>query len=71
MHGQIATAKLAGLAGGHAAILGLNDTFRLAAWIFLGLAALVWFAHPTGPTRRPSPKRALRETALEALVEEP
>ncbi|MGJ0430020.1 DHA2 family efflux MFS transporter permease subunit [Methylobacter sp.] len=71
MHGQIATAKLAGLAGGHAAILGLNDTFRLAAWIFLGLAALVWFAHPTGPTRWPSPKRALRETALEALVEEP
>lgn len=71
MPGQIATARLAELAGGHAAILGLNDTFRIAAWIFLALAALVWFAHPAGPTRRLLPKQAVRKAALEALVEEP
>lgn len=71
MHGQIATAKLAGLASRHAAILGLNDTFRLSALLFLGLAALVWLARPAGPARRPPPRQAVRETALEALVEEP
>ena len=68
---QAAFAKLAMHASQHAAILGLNDTFRFSAWIFLGLAALVWIARPVGPKPPPTPKRDVRETALEDLMEEP
>lgn len=69
LEGPAAWAALAGNADRHAAILGLDDTFRLAAWIFIGLAAFVWLARPTRPDalREPDPRR----TALEDLVEEP
>jgi DHA2 family multidrug resistance protein len=69
LHGQLATAKLAAVAGQHAAILGLDDTFRLAAWLFAGLAAMVWIAKPVGP--KPVVKQDHRLTALEDLIEEP
>jgi len=69
LHGQLATAKLAAVANQHAAILGLDDTFRLAAWLFLGLAAVVWIARPVGP--KPAAKEDHRLAALEDLIEEP
>jgi DHA2 family multidrug resistance protein len=71
LHGQLATAKLAGVAGQHAAILGLDDTFRLAAWLFLGLASVVWIADPVGPKPATIAKEDSRKAALEELMEEP
>jgi len=71
LHDQLATAKLAAVAGQHAAILGLDDTFRLAAWLFMGLAAVVWLAHPVGPKSAALPKDDRRQAALEDLMEEP
>ncbi len=69
--GQLAIAKLSGLANQHAAILGLNDSFRVAAWLFVGLAALVWLASPAGPKKVLAAKEEQRLAALEDLVEEP
>ncbi|MGZ4996569.1 MAG: DHA2 family efflux MFS transporter permease subunit [Methylobacter sp.] len=71
LQGQLATAKLAGVAGQHAAILGLDDTFRLAAWLFLGLASVVWIADPVGPKPAAIAKEDSRKAALEDLMEEP
>ncbi|MDO9139449.1 MAG: DHA2 family efflux MFS transporter permease subunit [Methylobacter sp.] len=71
LHDQLAVAKLAAVAGQHAAILGLDDTFRLAAWLFVGLAATVWLAHPVGPKPAVLPKDDSRQAALEDLMEEP
>lgn len=71
LQGQVATAKLAAVARQHAAILGLDDTFRLSAWIFLGLAVLVWLAHPIGPKSPVPTKEDVRAAALEDLMEEP
>ncbi|POZ53658.1 DHA2 family efflux MFS transporter permease subunit [Methylovulum psychrotolerans] len=71
LHGQIATAKLVALAGQHAAVLGLDDTFRLSAWLFLGLAGLVWLAVPVQPKPQLSRKEDQRQTELEDLMEEP
>lgn len=39
--------KLAAIIKQSAAILGLNDAFLMASYVFLGLAALVWLAEPT------------------------
>jgi len=71
LHDQLVNAKLAAMAGQHAAILGLDDTFRLAAWLFVGLAASVWLAHPVGPRPASAPKDDRRQAALEDLMEEP
>ncbi|MGZ8183326.1 MAG: DHA2 family efflux MFS transporter permease subunit [Methylobacter sp.] len=71
LHGQLSTAKLAGMAAQHAAILGLDDTFRLAAWLFLGLAAMVWLADSAGPKPAATAKEDRRQAALEELMEEP
>ena len=71
LHDQLATAKLAGVAGQHAAILGMDDTFRLAAWLFVGLASVVWLADPVGPKPAALPKEDTRQAALEDLMEEP
>jgi DHA2 family multidrug resistance protein len=71
LHGPMVTAKLAGIAAQHAAVLGLNDTFRLSAWLFVGLAALVWLAAPVGPKPALSPKEDRRRAVLEDLMEEP
>lgn len=69
--GQTAIAKLTGTAVQHAGILALNDAFRLAEWIFVGLAVLVWVSNPVRPKPVASAKEELRETTLEDLVEEP
>jgi DHA2 family multidrug resistance protein len=71
LHESVSTAKLTAFASQHAAVLGLDDTFRLSAWLFVGLAALVWFADPTGPKPASTPKEERRRTALEDLMEEP
>lgn len=71
LHDQVAAAKLAALANQHAAILGLDDTFRLSAWLFLGLAAVVWFAYPVRPKFPLTAREDRRQAALEDLVEEP
>jgi len=71
LHDQLATAKLAVVAGQHAAILGLDDTFQMAAWLFLGLAAVVWLAEPVGPKPTVTVKEDSRQAALEELMEEP
>ncbi len=70
LHDVLAIAKVNALANQHAAILGLNDTFRLAAWLFLGLAVLIWFAHPTKP-KKLTPKKEQQRVELEDLIEEP
>ncbi|MDP1663917.1 MAG: DHA2 family efflux MFS transporter permease subunit [Methylobacter sp.] len=70
LYGQLATAKLAAVAGQHAAVLGLDDTFQLAAWLFLGLAAVVWIADPVGPKASVTVKEDQRHAVLENLMEE-
>lgn len=70
-HDSLAIAKVNAVANQHAAILGLNDTFRLAAWLFVGLAALVWFAHPTKPKKTVLEKEQVSQMKQETLIEEP
>ncbi|MDD5273547.1 MAG: MFS transporter, partial [Methylovulum sp.] len=71
LYGQLASAKLASIANQHAAVLGLEDTFRVSAWLFLGLAGLVWFAYPVGPKTPANLKEDQHQTELEDLMEEP
>lgn len=51
-------------------ILALNDAFLLSSYLFLGIAALVWFAHSS---RVPTLKQteAVRERQAEELMEQP
>lgn len=70
LNDSLITAKLAAVANQHAAVLGLNDTFQLSAWLFLGLAALVWLAHPVMP-KALTVKQEQRQIELENLIEEP
>lgn len=63
------TGKLHAIIKQHAAILGLNDAFLLASYLFIGLAVLVWFAAPTH--RPPTRVEQLREQRAEELMEEP
>jgi DHA2 family multidrug resistance protein len=70
LHGQRAVARLAATAAQHAAVLALDDAFRLASWLFVGLAALVWFAEPAGPASITA-KEEVRLSSLEDLMEEP
>jgi MFS transporter, DHA2 family, multidrug resistance protein len=39
--------RLGALIDQRATLLALNDAFLLASFVFLGLAAFVWLAHPT------------------------
>lgn len=64
-------ALLARRAGQHAAVLGLDDAFRLAAWIFLALAAFVWLADPVKPAAPAALGEEARKNALLERVEEP
>ncbi|WP_246534894.1 DHA2 family efflux MFS transporter permease subunit [Methylomonas paludis] len=66
-----AQAKLTAISNQHAGILALNDCFRLTAWLFVALAALVWLAHPHQPKLDKTTRQTVRETALEELMEEP
>jgi len=71
LHGPLATAKLTAMASRHAALLGLDDTFQIAGWVFVGLAGFVWLANPLGTKPALNSKQETRETALEELLEEP
>jgi DHA2 family multidrug resistance protein len=70
IHAKQAVAELATTASQHAAVLALNDAFRLACWLFLGLAMLVWLAKPVGPATVTA-KDNVRLAGLEDLIEEP
>jgi DHA2 family multidrug resistance protein len=62
--------KLEGLIKDKAALLGLNDAFLLASFIFLLLAAAVWLARPTH-VAYVSRAEELRELRAEELTEQP
>jgi DHA2 family multidrug resistance protein len=53
------------------AILALNDAFLMAGYLFLGLAGLVWLAHPTHRPLHPKPATDLKQTRAEELMEQP
>ena len=63
-------AKLGLLIRQEAAILGLNDAFLVASFMFVGLGILVWFARPTHLPLAPTPAEDLRQRRAEALIEE-
>lgn len=63
--------KLLALVKQHAAILALNDAFLLSSFLFVGLAGLVWLAHPTHLPPPPTLKEELDELQAEELMEEP
>ena len=63
-------ARLGQLIKQEAAILGLNDAFFIASFMFIGLGLLVWFAHPTHLPLAPSPEEDLRRRRAEELIEE-
>lgn len=63
-------AKLALVMKQSAAILGLNDAFLVASYLFLGLAALVWLAYPTHLPLYPTAEEELPEMLAEELAEE-
>ena len=65
-----AQAKLGLVIKQEAAILGLNDAFLVASFIFVGLGGLVWFAHPTHVPIASSPEDDLRVRRAEELIEE-
>jgi DHA2 family multidrug resistance protein len=65
-----AQAKLGLVIRQEAAILGLNDAFLVASFIFIGLGVLVWFAHPTQVPIASSPEDDLRVRRAEELIEE-
>ena len=62
--------QLAALIKQQAALLALNDAFLLTAFVFLGLAALVWLAHPTHVAYATRVEE-LREFRAEELTEQP
>ncbi len=62
--------KLAALIKQSAAILGLNDAFLVASYLFLGLAALVWLAAPTHLPLHPLADEELPEMLAEEFGEE-
>lgn len=64
-------AKLFAILKQQSAILALNDAFLMASYLFLGLAGLVWLAHPTHRPLHPKPAADLRETRAEELMEQP
>lgn len=65
-----AFAKYAKLAGRDAIIHGINDAFWIAGCVFVGMAALVWCAHPTRTPVQVDAERELRRETQELLAEE-
>lgn len=63
--------KLFAIIKQQSAILALNDAFLMAGYLFLGLAGLVWLAHPTHRPLHPKPATDLRQTRAEELMEQP
>lgn len=63
--------KLLALMKQYAGILAMSDAFLLASYMFLGLAALVWLAHPTQLALHPNLEKEVLEMRVEELMEEP
>jgi DHA2 family multidrug resistance protein len=63
-------AKLLALIKQQAGMLALSDSFLLASYLFLGLAALVWLAAPTHLPLQASPEEERREMLAEEFGEE-
>ena len=66
----MAVAKFTKLAARAEVIRGINDAFWLAGCVFLGLAGLVWCAHPTRNRVKPAPQAELLREDQEILAEE-
>jgi DHA2 family multidrug resistance protein len=66
----MAQGMLGGLIKNKSALLGLNDAFLLASFIFILLAAFVWLARPTH-VAYVSGREELRELRAEELTEQP
>ena len=66
----VAFAKFSKLASRDAVIHGINDAFWIAGCVFLGLAVLVWVAHPTRTLVKVNAERELRRETQELLAEE-
>ena len=66
----MAQGTLGGLIKDKSALLGLNDAFLLASFIFLVLAAFVWLARPTHVAYA-SRAGELRERRAAELTEQP
>ena len=64
------TGKLAATIKQSAAILGMNDAFLVASYMFMGLAALVWLADPTHLPLHSTAQEELPEMLAEEMVEE-
>lgn len=64
------TSRLGALIDQQAALLALNDAFLLSSFVFLGLAALVWLAHPTH-VEYATRAEELRELRAEELMDQP
>ena len=64
------TGKLAATIKQSAAILGMNDAFLVASYLFLGLAAFVWLAHPTHLPLHSTAQEELPEMLAEELAED-
>jgi MFS transporter, DHA2 family, multidrug resistance protein len=61
------TSRLGALIDQQATLLALNDTFLLASFVFLGLAAFVWLARPTH-VEYATRAEELRERRAEELI---
>ncbi len=66
----MAQGTLVGLIKDKSALLGLNDAFLLASFIFLILAVFVWIARPTHVAYATRAEE-LRERRAERLTEQP
>jgi DHA2 family multidrug resistance protein len=62
--------KLLTLIKQHAGILAMNDAFLLASYLFLGLAGLVWLAHPTYQPVHPTQTEEIMDKRAEQIMEE-
>jgi DHA2 family multidrug resistance protein len=68
---EMIQAKLGAVIKQHAAILAMNDDFLLSGYVFAGLAALVWLAHPPHPRVHPTLKKSVDDLRAEEMMEGP
>lgn len=68
---QAALGKAARIVGQYAQIRSIDDVYWAAGCVCLGLAALVWLAHPTKLPAGRSARQTVRNLAEEELVQEP
>jgi DHA2 family multidrug resistance protein len=62
--------KLAATIKQSSGILGMNDAFLMASYLFMGLAALVWLADPTHLPLHSTAQEELPEMLAEEMAEE-